>query len=57
MIRIGLLCAAAAIAATLSPAHAVQELTPEPGWRYRVTGVAAHDVLNVRAQPGSGVSS
>lgn len=32
-------------------ALAIQEQTPEPAKRYRVIGVAAGDVLNVRAQP------
>lgn len=45
----------AALAAMLTslclPALAIEELTPEPAWLYRVTGVAAGDVLNIRAQP------
>lgn len=34
-----------------SPVLALEELTPEPAWLYRVTAVAADDVLNIRAQP------
>jgi uncharacterized membrane protein len=34
-----------------APAMATQEFTPEPGWRYRVVGVAPDDTLNVREQP------
>src|SRR5690606_12329251 len=36
-----------------APAHAIQEMTPEPGLRYEVVDVATGDVLNVRAQPGT----
>src|SRR5690606_24019194 len=32
-------------------AFAIQELTPEPAQRYRVTAVSAGDSLNLRAQP------
>ena len=46
-----LISAAALLSA--APALAIQEFTPEPGWRYRVVGVAANDVLNVREQPGT----
>lgn len=38
---------------TCAPAHAIQEMTPEPGQRYEVADVAAGEVLNVRAQPGT----
>ncbi len=41
-----------ALAAATRPAAAIQEFTPEPGWRYEVTGVTPPDVLNVREQPG-----
>ncbi|HUG61573.1 MAG TPA: SH3 domain-containing protein [Methylomirabilota bacterium] len=43
------------IAAAVLPstdALAIQEFTPEPGWRYRVVDVSQTDTLNVREQPG-----
>jgi uncharacterized membrane protein len=49
------LALAAALLLPAAAANATQELTPEPGISYRVTGVAAGDVLNVRraADPGA----
>jgi uncharacterized membrane protein len=35
------------------PVLALDEAIPEPGLRYRVTGVAEGDQLNVRVQPGT----
>ena len=35
------------------PALAMVNIAPDPGYRYRVHGVASDDKLNVRAQPGA----
>lgn len=45
---------AALLASAALPALAIQELTPEPGWRYGVVDVAPDDQLNIRAFPGAG---
>lgn len=46
------IAALAGILTSLSlPALAIEEQTPEPTQLYRVTGVAADDALNIRAQP------
>lgn len=47
---------ALALALTLlaRPSAALPEATPEPDAAYRVVGVAADDLLNVRRQPGVG---
>lgn len=42
-----------ALACLSVPSMATQEATPEPTQRYRVTGVASGDVLNMRAQPSA----
>lgn len=54
MQHLGRTLSAFLVAATVTtPVLAIQEATPEPGWRYRVAGVAADDRLNLRAQPGA----
>lgn len=40
----------AAILSLAAPAAAIEEATPEPGWRYRVVDVAPGEWLNVRVQ-------
>ena len=47
----GIVALAAMLTSLSLPALAIEELTPEPARLYRVTGVEAGDVLNVRAQP------
>jgi uncharacterized membrane protein len=36
-----------------APVAAIQEATPEPEWRYRVSGIPADGTLNVRARAGT----
>ena len=41
------------IATAPTAAFAIQEATPQPEWRYEVSGVRADSALNVRAQAGT----
>lgn len=49
--RLGIAALVTMLTSLSLPALATEELTPEPARLYRVTGVAAGDVLNIRAQP------
>lgn len=42
-----------AMTAVPTAAFAIQEATPQPEWRYEVSGVRADSALNVRAQAGT----
>ena len=53
MIAIRILFRLIFILAPVAPGLAMDDLTPEPGLRYRVSGVAEGDRLNVRSRPGT----